>query len=89
MVIKESDMKAVKLITLFAVCLTMAACSTVGGEDLEAYKDKMLEGFAKQAKSTKELLIRDYDIIVDSMSVIPFTVADSLAVIDSFKVFEF
>lgn len=56
-------------------CTIMAACQS---ENLEAYKEKMLEATAKKLGTTKELLVKDLDIVIDSMSVVPFTVKDSL-----------
>lgn len=59
----------------------MAAC---GGENLEAYKEKALEKMAESAKTTKELLIEDYKLILDSMAVYPLTVGDSIELINRF-----
>lgn len=75
-------MKVLKNILLLAICLMNTAC---GGENLEAYKDKVLETFANRLGTTKELLVKDYDVIVDSMSVTPITVADSIAIINLWK----
>ena len=68
-------MKTMKLMMLFVVCVATAAC---GGENLDAYKRKLLEGIAKEGETTVELLVKDFDITVDSMSVLPFLLQDSI-----------
>ena len=68
-------------ILFFAFCLAAISCGS--NENLDAYKDKMLEAMAKEFKTTKELLIKDLDVIIDSMSVVPLTVEDSLNLLSS------
>ena len=53
----------------------MAAC---GGSNLDSYKDKMLESLAKQLGTTKDLLVKDLDINIDSMSVSFMSLQDSI-----------
>ena len=68
-------------ILFFAFCLAAISCGN--NENLDVYKDKMLEVMAKEFKTTKELLVKDLDVIVDSMSVVPLTVGDSLNLLSS------
>lgn len=70
-------MKALRMILLFVVCTAMTAC---GGENLDVYKDKVLESLAKELETTKELLVKDLDIKIDSMSLLYFYVEDSIAI---------
>ena len=67
-------MKAFRYITLCAVSLVLFSC----GENLEAYKEKVIEKAAKKLKTTEELLVKDLDLIIDSMTVEDFCVKDSL-----------
>jgi len=71
-------MKAMKYFLLLVVCMTMAAC---GGENLDNYKEKTIELLAKKNRTTPELFISDYNVIIDSMSVTPITVADSIEIL--------
>lgn len=68
-------------ILFFAFCLATISCGS--NENLDAYKDKILEELAKKFKTTKELLVKDLDVIVDSMSVVPLTIEDSLNLLSS------
>lgn len=68
-------------ILFFIFCLTIISCGD--SENLDAYKDKLLEESAKKLKTTKELLVKDLDVIIDSMSVVPLTVGDSLNLLSS------
>ena len=74
-------MKLMKCISLFVVCMTMTAC----GENLDNYKQKVLEQLAKESRTTPELFVKDYNVVVDYMSVTSITVADSIAVINLWK----
>lgn len=67
-------MKTMKYILLFVVCVTMAAC----GNEMDNYKDKILEYTARKHKTTPEHLVKDFDISIDSMSVSPFILQDSI-----------
>lgn len=78
-------MKALRMILLFVVCTAMAAC---GGENLDVYKDKVLEEMARTNDTTKELFVKDYDVIVDSLSLYSITVADSIDIIKDFDAYE-
>ena len=73
-------MKMMKLIMLFIVCMTATACGRV---NLDTYKDKVLDSVALKFKTTKELLIQDLDIKVDSMSLAYFLVEDSIYLIEN------
>ena len=78
-------MKALRMILLFVVCTAMAAC---GGENLDVYKDKVLEEMARVNDTTKELLVKDLDINIDSMSLLYFYVEDSIVLAEKkFKEF--
>lgn len=70
-------MKVMKCILLFVVCVAMAAC---GGENskYEPYKEKMLETLAGGLGTTKDLLVKDLEIKIDSMSLSNFLVEDSI-----------
>ncbi len=72
------DMKAFKKLLLLLMCLMVTAC---GGENLNAYKEKMLETLANEFGSTKDLLVKDLDIVVDSMSLDYFLIEDSITLI--------
>lgn len=74
-------MKAFKYILLFVVCMVMVAC----GDNLDNYKEKTLEYLAKKNKTTVELFVKDYSLVMDSMSVTPITVADSMAIVNLWK----
>lgn len=78
-------MKALKNILLFVVCLSIASC---GVNDLDAYKDQVLEYGAKKFGTTKELFIKDFDVVVDSMSLFPITVQDSINLINNLDVYK-
>lgn len=73
-------MKLVKYITLLICCSIITACS---GEDskLDSFKTKMLESVAVKHKTTPEMLVKDLDVKIDSMSLSPFLVEDSLALV--------
>lgn len=68
-------------ILLLVACTAFAACGSYVN-DLESYKNQYLEAWAKGMGTTKELLLKDLDISIDSMNIIPITVADSLAILD-------
>lgn len=70
-------MKAFRYIILTVVSLVMFSC----GENLEAYKEKVLDAVASKLETTKELFVKDFDVVIDSMSVHPLTVGDSLALL--------
>jgi len=72
-------MRAFKNIFLITVCIIMIAC---GGENLDAYKDKVLEHVASKINTTKELLVKDLDMKIDSMSLSYFLVEDSLVLLE-------
>ena len=72
------NMKIFKNILLLVTCLMITAC---GGENLNAYKDKMLEATANRLGTTKELLVKDLDLVVDSMSLDYFLLEDSISLI--------
>ncbi len=72
------NMKIFKNILLLVTCLMITAC---GGENLNAYKDKMLEAAANRLGTTKELLVKDLDLVVDSMSLDYFLLEDSISLI--------
>lgn len=64
---------------LFVVCMTMTAC----GEDVEAYKQKMLaKTFEGEAGALGELLLSNLEMEIDSMSVLDLTVQDSLNLLE-------
>ena len=69
----------IKCILLCFTGMTMTAC---GGESLDDYKDKLLDSVASKFKTTKELLIKDLDINIDSMSLAYFLVEDSINIIE-------
>ena len=71
-------MKSIKVLLLLLVGLVMTAC---GGDNLESYKEKSLDLMAKQARSTTEQFIKDYNVVVDSLVLHSLTVKDSIAVI--------
>lgn len=64
-----------KYILMLAVCAIMTAC---GGSNLDSYKNTMLESLAKQLGTTKDLLVKDLDINIDSMSVSFMSLQDSI-----------
>lgn len=68
-------------ILFIAFCFAAISCGN--NENLDAYKDKMLEAMAKEFKTTKELLVKDLDVVVDSMYVLPLTIEDSLNLLSS------
>ena len=75
-------MKVFKTFILLAVCLVMASC---GGDNLESYKSQYLDAMAKDMKTTKEFMMKDLDVVVDSMKIIPVTVSDSLFILEEFS----
>ncbi len=77
------DMKNLIEKSFFLVCcLLLVAC---GGEDLNKYKEQYLDAMAKDMKTTKEFLVKDLDVVIDSMRIIPITVADSIYLLEEFS----
>lgn len=74
-------MKAIKFILLFVVCMAMAACGNAQN-NIESYKEQYLEAWAKDLGTTKEYLLKDLDISIDSIKIIPLTVTDSLNILN-------
>ena len=77
------DMKNLIEKSFFLVCcLLLVAC---GGEDLNKYKEQYLDAMAKDMKTTKEFHVKDLDVVIDSMRIIPITVADSIYLLEEFS----
>ena len=74
-------MKVFRYITLCFVCITMISCGT-NGDNLESYKNQYLNQLAKEMGTTKDYLLKDLDIAIDSMKIIPITVADSIKILE-------
>ena len=74
-------MKSIKVLLMLFVSFMMASCG-VGGDNLESYKTQYLDALAKEMGTTKDFLMKDWDISIDSMKIIPITVADSLALLE-------
>ena len=70
----------IKCILLCFFCVAVTACSS---ENLDTYRDKLLDSVASELKTTKELLIQDLDVRVDSMSLTYFLVEDSIYIIEN------
>lgn len=60
---------------LFGICLVLVAC---GSEKIDTYTEKVLEHAASNLNTTKELLVKDLDIKIDSTSLSSFLVEDSI-----------
>ena len=74
-------MKSLKNIWLLAVCLAMVACDN-SAIDIESCKDQYFEAWAKNIGTTKDFLLKDLDVFVDSIKIIPITVNDSVAILE-------
>ena len=75
-----------KFFLLLVVCMAIVACDN--GNNLNGYKEKVLDALSQQAGLPKEMFVKDYEVVVDSMSLIPITVEDSIKIIlniDSYK----
>lgn len=75
-------MKECKNLLLLALSFVFASC---GADNLDSYKSQYLDAMAKDLKTTKEFMMKDLDVVVDSMTIIPVTVADSIAIIEEFS----
>ncbi len=54
----------------------------VSAQNLNSYKDKVLELMASSMKTTKEMFVEDLDVKVDSMSLGHFLVEDSIYLLE-------
>ena len=63
---------------MIATSFGMCSCS----ENLDSYKDKVLEHAAAELGTTQELLIKDLDLKIDSMSISYFLVEDSIFLLE-------
>lgn len=66
-------------ILAFLFVLTLGNASA---QNLNSYKDKMLEFMASRVKTTKEMFVEDLDVKVDSMSLGHFLVEDSIYLLE-------
>lgn len=75
-------MKNFNFFLVLAACFLVVSCA---GDNLDSYKSQYLDAMAKDMNTTKEFMMKDLDIVVDSMTIIPVTVADSIAIIEEFS----
>ena len=68
-----------KFFLLLVVCMAIVACDN--GNNLNGYKEKVLDALSQQAGLPKEMFVKDYEVVVDSMSLIPIAVEDSIKII--------
>ena len=74
-------MKSLKNICLLVVCLAIVACDN-SAIDIESCKDQYFEAWAKNIGTTKDFLLKDLDVSVDSVRIIPISVKDSVAILE-------
>ncbi len=61
--------------------LALFVCSSVFAQNLESYKNQFLDYFAAGLNTTREFVVEDLKLEIDNMSVTPFSVEDSIAML--------